>query len=105
MLLAGKPVVDNVERLITDMKESLEREMGGLGREMRGLRGRDDTSRRSGRKNGPPGVLLQTGSRWSSRMNAWAERIDRSLELKDRESAELRTRLDKLERDRKNGAA
>jgi hypothetical protein len=42
--------------------------------------------------------LLQTGSRWTTRMNEWAEKVDHALETKDREIAELRARLEKLER-------
>jgi hypothetical protein len=41
--------------------------------------------------------LWQTGSRWSGRMDVWAEKIDAALEAKDREIAELRKRLDKLD--------
>jgi hypothetical protein len=42
--------------------------------------------------------LWQTGARWSARMDAWAEKVDGALEAKDREIAELRERLMKLER-------
>lgn len=43
-------------------------------------------------------ALWQTGTRWSSRMDAWAERVDSALEAKDREIADLRERLIRLER-------
>lgn len=42
-------------------------------------------------------ALLQVGSRWTARMNEWTEKIDQALEAKDREIAELRARLDRLE--------
>jgi hypothetical protein len=42
--------------------------------------------------------LLQIGNRWTARMNDWAEKVDQALETKDREIAELRARLEKLER-------
>jgi len=42
--------------------------------------------------------LWQAGIRWSSRMDAWAEKVDGALEAKDREIAELRERLLKIER-------
>jgi hypothetical protein len=87
------------------MKESLEREIyGSLGR----LEGKIDvgfhdvTTRfdtQAGRLE-RQGGLLQTGSRWTVRMNEWAEKVDRSLETKDRQIAELRARLEKLEGDR-----
>jgi hypothetical protein len=38
-------------------------------------------------------ALWQTGRRWSTRMDDWAEKIDAALETKDREIAELRARL------------
>jgi len=42
-------------------------------------------------------ALLQLGNRWTARMNDWAEKVDAALEEKNREIAELRTRLDRLE--------
>jgi hypothetical protein len=98
--------VDNLERLIIDVKESLEREIRGLidgqhslQSEMREgfaqINTRFDTqAARLDRHAG----LWQTGSRWSSRMDAWAEKVDGALEAKDREIAELRERLIRLER-------
>jgi hypothetical protein len=41
---------------------------------------------------------LQTGNRWVGRMNGWSEKVDQALETKDHEIAELRARLEKLER-------
>ena len=64
-----------------DVKDSLEREIHGLGREMRGefaqlkaeINTRFDTqAARLERHAG----LWQTGSRWSGRMDIWAEKID-----------------------------
>ena len=43
------------------------------------------------------GSLFQTGNRWIARINDWSEKIDSALEQKDREIADLRKRLDKLE--------
>lgn len=83
--------MSNIERLITDMKESLEREIRS---------GFHDVTTRFGtqaaRLDRHP-ALLQTGSRWTNRMNEWAEKIDAAMEVKDREIAELRSRLDRLE--------
>ena len=81
----------DVERLIVDMKESVEREIHQFREEMRT---RFDTqAARLDRQ----GALIQTGSRWTNRMNEWAERVDLALEVKDREIAELRERLTRLE--------
>ena len=89
----------NLDRLLIDVKESLERELAGLRQEMRqgfaGLNTRFDTqAARLDRHAG----LWQAGTRWSSRMDAWAEKIDGALDAKDREIAELRERLTRIER-------
>ena len=91
--------MDNLERLIMDVKESLEREIRELRNETLAgfaqINTRFDTqAARLDRHAG----LWQTGSRWSSRMDAWAEKVDGALEAKDREIAELRERLIRLER-------
>jgi hypothetical protein len=89
----------NLERLLMDVKESLEREFGRLAQEMRegfaGLNTRFDTqAARLDRHAG----LWQAGTRWSSRMHAWAEKVDGALDAKDREIAALRQRLIRIER-------
>lgn len=87
--------MDNVEHLLVDLKESLERELGALRYEMQQINIRFDTqAARLDRHAG----LWQTGARWSGRMDVWAEKIDSALETKDREIAELRERLLRLER-------
>lgn len=91
--------MENLEFLIVDLKESLERELSGLRHEVQQgvaqLNSRFDTqAARLERHAG----LWQTGARWSSRMDAWAEKVDAALEAKDREIAELRERLVRLER-------
>ena len=79
-------------RLITDLKDSLERQiLSGF----EDMAGRFDTqSTRLDRQ----AALIQTGSRWTNRMNEWAESIDSALARKDQELAELRSRIEKLER-------
>jgi hypothetical protein len=82
-----------------DLKESFEREMALSRHEMQQgfsqVNSRLDTqAARLDRHAG----LWQAGTRWSSRMDAWAEKVDGALEAKDREIAELRERLIKLER-------
>ena len=91
--------MENLEQLIVDLKDSLERELRGLRHEVQQvlaqLNSRFDTqAARLERHAG----LWQTGARWSSRMDAWAEKVDGALEAKDREIAELRERLLRLER-------
>ena len=86
-------------KLIVGLKDSLERELAGLRHDVqqgvRQLNARFDTqAARLERHAG----LWQTGARWSSRMDAWAEKVDAPLEAKDREIAELRERLQRLER-------
>ena len=83
--------MSDLERLLIDVKESLEREIRGGFSEMRT---RFDNPTRPDRRVG----MLHTGSRWSARMNEWAERVDAALEAQDREIAELRERISRLER-------
>jgi hypothetical protein len=95
----NESTVGNVEQSIVDLKDSLEREIGVLKQDMHQgfshLNDRFDTqAARLERHAG----LWQTGARWSARMDAWAEKVDAALEAKDRELAELRERLIKLER-------
>ena len=87
--------MDNVEKLLIGLKESLERELGAMRDELHQLNQRYDTQATRLDRHA---ALWQTGSRWSSRMDAWAEKIDSALEAKDREIAELRERLLRLER-------
>jgi len=95
--------VNSVEQLILDLKESLEREIRqvkeSLEREIHQgfaqVNARLDTqAARLERHAG----MWQAGSRWSAGMDSWAEKVDGALEAKDREIAELRQRLIKLER-------
>ena len=81
----------NLEKLIVDFKESLEREI----REgFAAVNSRLDTqSARLDRQ----GAYWQTGRRWSARMDDWAETVDAGLEARAREIAELRQRIADLE--------
>lgn len=77
--------------LVTDVKESIERQINTGFEEMAS---RFDTqSNRLDRQ----AALIQTGSRWTNRMNDWAENVDVSLDKKSQEIAELRSRLEKIE--------
>lgn len=98
--------MEHLEKRIIDFKESLEREMDELRQEMRSgfarIEVRFDTQAARMDRHA---ALLQTGSRWTNRMNDWAEKVDQALETKEREIAELRARLEKLERPDGNSAA
>ena len=87
--------IKNLERLIIDYMESVEREFKDVHATLARIETRLDTQAiRLDRQ----GALLQVGSRWTTRMNGWAERVDKALESKDRDISELRTRIEKLER-------
>src|SRR5262249_37874697 len=101
-----KSTLTNIEQLLLDLKESLEREIRQVKDGLAHLKesmdygfaqinARFDTqAARLDRHAG----LWQAGTRWSARMDAWAEKVDGALEAKDREIAELRERLTRLER-------
>jgi len=87
--------MSDLVQLLLDLKESLEREIHQVGEKIDQLNSRFDTqAARLDRHAG----LWQTGTRWSSRMDAWAEKVDGALEANDREIAELRERLLNIER-------
>ena len=85
------PEPNHIEILLTDIKESLERETAAL-REL--IITRFDTQAARLERHA---ALIQTGSRWTSRMNDWAEKIDRALETKDKQIADITKRLEDLE--------
>jgi hypothetical protein len=94
---------EELVRLIIDVKESLERELQGVASSIRQelregfaqVNTRFDTQATRLDRHA---ALWQTGRRWSGRMDDWAEKVDAALETKDREIADLRTRIDKLEK-------
>jgi DNA-binding GntR family transcriptional regulator len=84
--------VSNIEQLLVDVKESLERDIHeGFAQ----VNARFDTQAARMDRHAS---LWQTGAHWSARMDGWAEKVDAALEAQDREIAELRERLIKLER-------
>jgi hypothetical protein len=77
--------------LMTEVKESLERQI---------RTGFEEVATRfetQGNRLDRQAALIQTGSRWTNRMNDWAERVDIALDKKDQEISELRDRLKKIE--------
>ena len=91
--------MSDLEQVLLEIKQSLQREINGLRQEMHQgfaqLNSRFDIqAARLDRHAG----LWQAGTRWSSRMDAWAEKVDGAIEAKDPEIPELRERLLKLER-------
>jgi hypothetical protein len=85
--------VNNLERLIRDLKESLERDIQRLQGSVDSLHTRFDTQAVRMERQG---ALIQTGSRWTSRMGDWSEKVDAALEQKDKQIAELLRRIEKL---------
>ncbi len=83
---------DRLENLLIEVKESLEREMRE-GFQSLAVRLDNQASRLERHAS-----LWQTGRRWSSRMDDWAERVDAALEVKDKQIAELRERIERLEK-------
>jgi len=91
--------VSKIEQLSFDLKENLEREIRDAFARMDGrfeaqaVRLETQTARLERQ-----GGILQAGTRWSSRMDGWAEKVDAALEAKDREIADLRERVIRLEK-------
>lgn len=93
--------MDNIEQLfslVVDIKESLKRDLNRLERKMddgfAGVYSRLDTQATRLDRHA---AYWQTGRRWSGKMEEWAERVDTALEAKDREIADLRSRISRLE--------
>ena len=100
--------MENFERLIIDLTESLEREfresLQSLERKMdQGFAQINSRFYLQAQRLDRPGALWPTGRRWSSKMDDWADKVDIALETKEREIAELRARMDRLERAQQNG--
>jgi hypothetical protein len=77
--------------LISGVSESLHREMhAGFTRMNERF---DVIETRMNRHGG----LIQTGARWTTRMSAWSEQIDRLLSERDKKSADLEQRIRNLE--------
>jgi hypothetical protein len=84
----------NLERLMTDIAESLGREIRSVGEKVDGLTIRfDNQAIRMDHQFG----LLEGGRRRIAQIDKSVERINKALEAKDREIAELRARVEKLE--------
>jgi hypothetical protein len=88
---------NEIAALLTSVKESLEREIQGVSGKIDTLLTRFDTQ--AGRLE-RQGALIQTGSRWTARMNDWSEKVDAALEQKDKQIAALAERIEKLERNK-----
>jgi len=86
---------NDIATLLTNVRESLEREIQGVSGKIDTLLTRFDTqAARLDRQ----GALIQTGSRSNARMNDWSEKVDAALEQKDKQIAALAERIEKLER-------
>ena len=89
----------NLEKLIVDFKDSLEREIFELGREMR--QGFTDLRERFDRQDARltrHGGLLQSGARQITRLVEWTEAADDQSAKRDARLMELEKRVNELER-------
>jgi hypothetical protein len=82
---------NRVATLITEVKESLERQMNHR------FDGLDARFEAQANRLDRQGALIQTGSRWSTRMTTWAERVDVALDKKSEQIIDLHKRIDKTE--------
>jgi uncharacterized protein (UPF0335 family) len=89
---------NHLERLLVDVKESLERDIHGVNSKIEGLRElittRFDTQAARLERQG---ALIQTGSRWTNRFSDWSEKVDASLEQKAKQISDLIKRVERLE--------
>ena len=75
-----------VVTLITQVKESLERQMNQMNHRLDGLDARFEAqANRLDRQ----AALILVGSRWSTRMAAWADRVDLALDKKSEQIIDL----------------
>jgi hypothetical protein len=89
---------DNILRLVTDVKEGLEREVQGLGRDMHD--GFADITVRldkmATRLDHHSNQLL-AGTRRIVGLTEWTERFDKALDVRDRQLMDLTERVRRLE--------
>jgi hypothetical protein len=78
---------DRMVTLLTDVKESLERQIEHLSNRF------DAQAIRLDRQ----AALLQTGARWTNRMIAWSEKVDIQLDKRIQEIGEVRSRVHRIE--------
>jgi hypothetical protein len=71
--------------LLTDVKESLERQIEHLSSRF------DAQAIRLDRQ----AAMLQTGARWTNRMIAWSEKVDVEMGKRIQEIGEVRSRVDR----------
>ena len=74
--------------LVTDVKESLERQIENLSSRF------DAQAIRLDRE----AAMLQTGARWTNRMIAWSEKVDVEMGKRIQEVGEMRGRVERLDR-------
>src|ERR1035437_9751726 len=79
--------IGSIFTLVTEVKESLERQIENVANRF------DAQAIRLDRQS----AMLQTGARWTNRMIAWSEKVDVSLDKRIQEIGEVRSRLEKLD--------
>ena len=86
------PDTEHIAQLISGVSESLHREMHeGFASVNQRL---DLIETRLDRQ----GSMIQTGARWTTRMNTWSERIDKLLYERDKRISDLEQRVRHLEK-------
>jgi hypothetical protein len=80
--------IGSIFTLVTEVKESLERQIEHLDNRF------DAQAIRLDRQ----AAMLQTGARWTNRMIAWSEKVDVQLDKRIQELGELGSRVDRLDR-------
>ena len=81
----------NIERLLTDMKESLERQMET------GFKRLEERYDAQAARMDRQGGLIRSGQTNIVRLNDWSEKMDQLLAARDKRIDELEARLRKLE--------
>lgn len=90
---------DRLYELMVSVKESLEKEILTIHKELHIFRDSMETrfdtqAARLERQGG----LMRAANVWLSRMTDWSEKIDSQLEAKDKQIADLTRRVEKLEK-------
>jgi hypothetical protein len=79
--------IGSIFTLVTEVKESLERQIEHLSNRF------DAQAMRLDRQ----AAMLQTGAPWTNRMIAWSEKVDVQFDKRIQEIGELRSRVEKLD--------
>ena len=93
---------EHLEKLILDLADSLTKEIANVEQRLEqkidaGFASLETRFDVQAARLDRQAALIQTGSRWTARINDWAEKIDQALEAKDRQINDLSKRIKALE--------